>query len=383
MSRRTLIAGAALALAVGACSKGTPETQPTSPTPTSSASATPSPSPTKKVKPPTLLVYTAGAAAGQEGFGEDFDVFLFDAKTNNRRRLTTDGDDVYEGDPHFRNRREITWVENEDGNKATLRSYDLRNGRPQRVFRITGSISAHDWDPKGRRIAYIEDNRGRPRVFVWQNGSRKKIRDLPRFDGRDGVEQDEVAVTWSPDGSRILAVDTRSDNSKTTLFVLEPDGSDAVGPKFGTFGRWSPDSARVTYRNWETPGTWYRLDVRSDSRKRLEIGEDVYRPALSPDGRTLAYDDGRERPGVYLFDLETGEERRLSGVRGVGPIWLSSRDLVVTDADACDEAHEDPDACALGPRWSALRTTTKVRASTGKTQEVSAHTTLDVDVRLG
>lgn len=389
MSRRTILIGTlTLGLAAGACGGGTPDAQPTTPspsaTPTATGSAAPSPSPTKKPTPAPLVLYTEGARTSGGGFGDEFDVFLLDAKANRRRQLTSDGDDTFEADPRFRTRNEITWVENEtEGGKASLWSYRLKGGQQRRLFRISGSISAYDWDRKGERVAYLDDNEGRPNLYVWKGGSREKIRSLPRFDGREGLEQDEIAVTWSPNGSMIMVVDTRSEsNSRTTLFVVEPDGSDVVQPKFGTFGRWSPDGARVYYRNWESPGTWYRLDVASESRKRLDVTDDVFRPAVSPDGHTLAYDDGRRRPNVYLFDLRTGEERRLQGARGVGPIWLSRREIAITDTEPCNEHFDDPDACQLSPPWFALRTTTRLRISDGRATELSAHTTLGVDVLL-
>ncbi len=61
--------------------------------------------------------------------------------------------------------------------------------------------------------------------------------------------------------------------------------------------------------------------------KRVTGGLD---PALAPDGTRLAFTRWNESEGLYLLDLQTGQEERLSeAVRPRGPAWSSDGDKIV------------------------------------------------------
>lgn len=141
-----------------------------------------------------------------------------------------------------------------------------------------------------------------------------------------------ASPTASRPTGRIALV--RFDGQASDVFVVDPDGSNAVrvtsdgASEHGLI--WSPDGARLFYES-QTPvicGDSYcdvtqLLSARadgSDSRVLGAIGERpqgrAWRGALSPDGRLVAYGDEHGSDPILIVDLSTGGTRRLETVAG-------------------------------------------------------------------
>jgi Tol biopolymer transport system component len=91
---------------------------------------------------------------------------------------------------------------------------------------------------------------------------------------------------------------------------------------------WSADGSEIVYYSQDGPDGHADLFVMgadgSNRRALVETDADEGAPALSPDGRHLAYDsdtDGNYE--IYVRDLTTGSDRRLTEHRGrdVAPAW--------------------------------------------------------------
>lgn len=79
-------------------------------------------------------------------------------------------------------------------------------------------------------------------------------------------------------------------------------------------------------------GAWLRLTATADADERW--------PALSPDGRTLAYTARRDRLwDLYLLDLTTGEERRLTSDSAyeANPVWSPDGTTLAFASDAAGD----------------------------------------------
>lgn len=175
--------------------------------------------------------------------------------------------------------------------------------------RPAGPVPEGSFGQVGGWIAY---NRGDGIWAVDPARPERRIR-LSRADG------DPIA--WSSDGTKLL-IQRRSD-----LYVLEADGTKTrLTDADPTGGSFSPDGSEVVYAAgpWErsaiyavsSDGGAPRLILRSTRRIFFPEGRSslafAYQPALSPDGRRIAYFDGFGDHSHNLWVMNAdGTERRL------------------------------------------------------------------------
>ena len=156
--------------------------------------------------------------------------------------------------------------------------YDLASGTPTRLT-TSGNVDGPEWTPDGRRILFTAPDAGRP-AFWWQpaDGSAPAER-LGQASGFD--------ATITPDGH-------------TLVFMRQIDG------------RWGIWSARVDG------------DPASHVPRSVLTGPyNIYMPAISPDGRWLAYvstESGSDEVYVRPFP-GPGSATRVSDGGGVEPLW--------------------------------------------------------------
>ena len=111
---------------------------------------------------------------------------------------------------------------------------DLRTGRVHRV----GAGSSPDWSPDGRRLVSVDSRNYDDLVTMNADGSHRKKLRLTRA----GIA-DETRPGWSPDGRRIAFV-------ANGLYTVAPNGMGLRRiRREGTGGRasWSPDGRRIAF----------------------------------------------------------------------------------------------------------------------------------------
>ena len=245
---------------------------------------------------------------------------------------------------------------------------------------VQHELLASAWAPDGRSFAFAANSR-RPEdneIFVWRDGDA-----APRYLFGKGMYA--VAAGFSPDGSRLLAVEARS-NTDFSIHVVDVESGDATEatPHDDTAkfvpGPWAADgsgfyvltdegrefqglafhSLATGEREWveaperdvdEVTGSrdgrvlawvendrgWARVRVRD-----LAGGRDLPEPklpqgtisflgsgiSLSPDGSTLTlvWFQPRRPPDVYIVDTATGDARAVTESRGAALAALQLRE---------------------------------------------------------
>ena len=305
--------------------------------------------------PSTTTAAPAPARSGAVVWSAGGDIWSYEAGSGKRRRLTDDGESTADFLPRFRGPSRVTYLAapTADAPAPALIEIDIAGRRRQRVASPAGPVAAYDWAPDRETLAYYGggSDHETTALRITRGGDELVVRRFGATPGRGGfVNYDERRVEWAPDGRHLMVTDTALDTSQAeTLYVLNPDGTDALPSRFGTWARWSADG-RTIYCLCAPPAapracTWQAIDVATGVTRPLLI-EQGARGSLSPDGTLLAFDDGLDTPGVHVLDLRTPAARpRLLARGALAPVWLSSSRLAVTDTRPCPR---DPDACMAG-----------------------------------
>jgi hypothetical protein len=360
----------------------TPTPPPISPEPTTGDAPVepePAPDPVEEWKPctPRSASRPGALGAGTPGtaraiaYAHEGDIWLYDAASGENHRLTAGGFDCWEGNPAFRNSSTVSFVA--DG---MLYDFDLRTGDIDKVFGDEG-IYWFDWSPDGKTLAYIgSDGNGERSQLVLaepKNGSKRVVRSFANSEGRCGSQDDEAAVTWSPDGRSLLVLVTHLKEGSDTLYVVSQSGSDIIPSTKGTYARWSPDGKTVYYREFTGKRRWFAVDVPSGAKRGLAMTAGTYRPSVSPDGSALAYDGGSDGVASFVYDLAAGQERKVSAGRAA-PVWLTPDAIVVSNTKACDDC--------MDMTWQPSGTSSRIDVASGSRRTFPIASTLDAEVLL-
>src|SRR5581483_6208355 len=144
---------------------------------------------------------------------------------------------------------------------------DPNGGWPEKLTdapEVQHFVGPGAFSPDGGKLAYSANARTPSDMEVW-------IRDLTSGETRSvfGQGMFAVAAAWSPDGSKLIGVDLRS-NSDTSIYLIDADSGDAREV--------TPHDEEGIY----TPGPW----------------------SADGSGFYLLTDEGREFRGLAFYDLD-------------------------------------------------------------------------------
>jgi hypothetical protein len=341
------------------------------------------------LSPTTTTAVPRPARPGQVVWAEKGDIWYHAAGTGKRRMLTADGESTDESLPRFRSSSRVTYLASATAAPAetALMEVDIRSGHRRTVRRLPGRVRAYDWATDGQTLAYYSQGpeAETTELHILTGTGRPVVRVVGEAPGRGAfVNYDEWRVDWAPGGQHVLLADTALDTSQDeTLHVLHPDGTDALPPRSGTWARWSADG-RTIYCLCAPPAAphesrWQAIDVATGVMRPLLI-EQGARPSVSPDGNTLAFDDGLDTPGVHVLDLKNPAARpRLLARGALAPVWLSSSRLAVTDTRPCRRGQDDCMAGGHGAMFESAGTASALDVESGRRTPLPPIVTDDAD----
>ncbi len=185
--------------------------------------------------------------------------------------------------------------------------------------RLTSSpVSESDpaWSPDGTRIAFRGFGDATAQIVVMNaNGSNPRP-----ITSNDNIN---LGPAWSPDGTRIA---WRHFSGGTGISVMRADGTDPVQilPS-ATRPNWFPDGSRLAVER--SGDIW---SVAPDGSAPVPLTDDPatdYEPAVSPDGRLIAFASFREAGNseIYVMQADGSIEIRntltAAGVQDSDPDW--------------------------------------------------------------
>jgi Tol biopolymer transport system component/DNA-binding winged helix-turn-helix (wHTH) protein len=229
------------------------------------------------------------------------------------------------------------------------------------------------FSPDGSQVAFYWDGENQDNfdIYVQVIGEPRALRltDDPAA---------EIRPAWSPDGRRIAFI--RGTSSVPSAYTSEGEAIYVVSPlgvakrKVADFSylnangmAWWPDSKSLVVADRESPKERlriYRVFVESGEKQLLaspvDPADDDRFPAISPDGKTLAFAEGTSaREQIYLLPMAGGPPQRLTA--DIGPIYgltwtADSRGIVYSRA-------------MVDGQWPSLW---RISVAGGETQELAS-----------
>jgi Tol biopolymer transport system component len=204
------------------------------------------------------------------------------------------------------------------------------------------------WAPDGRRVAFSSDRGlgdGRRAIFVmdWPiESGEPHARQLTRGLGQD------VHPKWLPDGSGLLFSRIAANGKQADVFTVRIGGSEIkleLGAGLNTYASVDRSARTIAYRGTTIEGDvgkpvensdifTAKLDGTGKRRLTVDAAFDGW-PAISPDGRTIAFAArrGSDRFRIFLMPIEGGNARPLATPDGwhyTQPAWApDGRSLIV------------------------------------------------------
>ncbi len=230
---------------------------------------------------------------------------------------------VYAPGPVPEVQRTLSWMDRSGG----IEGITTPGGR----FSL-GSLSGPRLSPDGRRILFwgsdpasLTGGQGAARIWVYEMGP-GTLRPLPLLGTGD------YWPLWTPDGQSVV-FNSLGSQGRSDLYRMPSDGSSGRDVLFdGGLDKqaysWLPGGDGLAYQQSGDPETgWdiWLLPLSGDRRPTPLVRGPASeaQPALSPDGRWLAYvSDESGGNEVYLRrHPELDQERRISVGGGMGPTW--------------------------------------------------------------
>src|SRR5436190_2231826 len=161
-------------------------------------------------------------------------------------------------------------VMNADGSGRVLLTNEASDAQPT-------------WSPDGTKIAFISSRSGRSGVYVMNAGVPTLLTDAPQAVSKPA---------WSPDGTR-LAFTCVVDSGNSDICVINANGTGFTrltsDPGQDALPAWKPDGSRIAFATTRYAGAYELATMNPDGGDvtRLSPGTAAWDPAWKPDGTKI------------------------------------------------------------------------------------------------
>lgn len=205
---------------------------------------------------------------------------------------------------------------------ADIRIYD-RSGSIVRTLLTDNGVSEPALSPDGKRMLLTRADPKKGAADIWIIDPERGVR--TRLTG--GLANNQSGV-WSPDGTRVVFVSDRAGmydvyiqavDDVTPPVTLWKSGQDKQDPDWAPGGQ----SIVVALDSPDTRADLYIASVNGETPKKIVATDaDEEHPAVSPDGRWVAFRSDRSGTGeVYVIAIGGGRITQISTSGGEGPVW--------------------------------------------------------------
>ena len=200
-------------------------------------------------------------------------------------------------------------------------SVEQGSRNPQRLTDDPAYDGWPTWSPDGSQIAFMSTRSGNPEIYV-MNSDGSNLRQLTDHPAND------IWPEWSPNGRRIAFPSRRDGNFE--VYVINADGTNLQRltntPGHEDFPTWAPDGKQILFSRTEGNDGTYVMSVPvgtdaagaepgSGNERRL-LDFRVFEPAWSPDGTQIAFGSDHEGfRGIYVMDADGSDLQKLSNTR--------------------------------------------------------------------
>lgn len=243
---------------------------------------------------------------------------------------------------------------------ATIRILDARTAASSDALAVSGRLLDYDFDPQRSAIAVLvaDDEHGFVEAEVHYLVGDRAIQRMAVTDlvGREPGLETQFAAEFSPDGERILFVQTENPDGEGPTAPLQVRGRDGVleywvdADRAPTAATWLPDGT-LMFRSRDGVRRWKPGRTSSSSIDGLSSW---YAPWPAASGRHVAFDSGRTSTSVRVrrLNLANGRVVDVGPAGRAHPVYAAHDEIWVQIAQRCTPRCPEP--VVLGPVVSAI-----------------------------
>lgn len=175
------------------------------------------------------------------------------------------------------------------------------------------------WSPDGKRLLIQAGVEGISTVVVLEIGPDNKVVKAEQLTA--DAKADSIFPTWSPDGTRI-AFQSKREGGDYQVFIMDTDGNNkrrvSSGQGFAGQPAWSPDNSSLAFvagadNQPTTPTELFIVPSSSgEPRQITTLGKRLTRPQWTPDGKYIVHQEGqRENTTLSITSIDGKEQRAL------------------------------------------------------------------------